>query len=38
MNYNIGDRIKDEKRDITLTDLRRYNGRLQYKYTCNICG
>lgn len=38
MNYNIGDRIKDEKRDITLTDSRRYNGRLQYKYICNICG
>ena len=38
MNYNIGDRIKDEKRDITLTDLRRYNGRLKYKYTCNKCG
>ena len=38
MNYNIGDRIKDDKRDITITDMRRRNGRLEYKYTCNICG
>lgn len=38
MNYNIGDRIKDDKRDITITDIRRRNGRLEYKYICNICG
>lgn len=37
MKYNVGDRIKDEKRDITLTRVRRRNGRIEYQYKCNIC-
>ena len=38
MKYKIGDRIKDNRRDITIINIRRHNGRLQYKYKCNICG
>ena len=38
MNYNIGDRIKDEKRDIEIIDCKRHNGILKYKYLCNVCG
>lgn len=37
MDYDVGDRIKDEKRDITLTRIRRRNGRIEYQYKCNIC-
>jgi hypothetical protein len=38
MKYNIGDRIKDDKRDFVITKSRKYNDRLQYQYKCNICG
>jgi len=38
LKYKIGDRIKDNRRDITIINIRRHNGRLQYKYKCNICG
>lgn len=38
--YNIGDRIVDEKRDITITDVKRVKEhyKLMYKYRCNKCG
>ena len=38
MEYNVGNTIKDTKRNITLTRSRRRNGRLEYQYKCNICG
>lgn len=42
MDFNIGDRIKDEKRDLTITDKNYFtqgNRRAwYYKYHCNICG
>ena len=38
MEYEIGDVIKDEKRDLTIIAKGRINGRLSYKYKCNICG
>lgn len=42
MDYNIGDRIVDEKRDLTIIDKKYFtqgNRRSwYYKYHCNICG
>lgn len=42
MNYNIGDRIFDDKRDLIITDKKvmgeKYKTRTYYKYKCNICG
>ena len=38
----IGDRIKDDSRDLTITDIKytrnKNGGRTYYKYKCNICG
>ena len=37
--YNIGDRIKDNNRDLTIIDRRIRNDKYkQYKYRCNKCG
>lgn len=42
--YEVGQRIKDEKRDLTITQILRIkdksNGRkvIAYKYECNVCG
>ena len=41
--YNIGDRIIDNKKDITITDVKREKDkdgyyRTVYKYFCNKCG
>lgn len=42
MDFNIGDIIKDEKRDLTITDKAYFtqgNRRAwYYKYRCNVCG
>lgn len=42
MCYEIGDRIKDEKRDLTITDKKYFiqanRKAWYYKYHCNICG
>ena len=42
MNYNVGDRICDDKRDLTITHKQifgeKYKTKTYYKYTCNICG
>ena len=38
---SIGDKIKDEKRDLIITDCehrKEPNSRKYYKYTCNKCG
>lgn len=37
MEFEIGDRIKDEKRDITIIAKNRIKNKLSYKYRCNIC-
>ena len=40
--YNIGDNIKDKKRDLTIIDRKVIKGksgrRLAYRYKCNKCG
>lgn len=42
MNYNIGDRILDNKRDLTIIDKRvfgeKYKTKTYFKYKCNKCG
>ena len=38
MEYNIGDRIIDDKRDITIIDKKKLTRKYIYKYRCNICG
>lgn len=38
MEYNIGDRIVDDKRDITIIDKKKLTRTYIYKYRCNICG
>lgn len=38
MEYNIGDRIVDDKRDITIIDKKKLTRTYVYKYRCNICG
>lgn len=38
MEYNVGDVIKDDKRDLTIIDKRRIKRSWYYKYKCNICG
>ena len=38
MKYQIGDIIKDEKRNLTIIAKDRIKGILSYKYRCNICG
>ena len=38
MGYQIGDRIKDEKRDLTIIAKDRIEGKTAYKYKCNKCG
>lgn len=42
MNYNIGDKICDNKRDLIITDKQifgeKYKKKTYYKYKCNICG
>lgn len=37
MEYNIGDRIIDDKRDITIIDKKKLTRKYIYKYRCNIC-
>lgn len=41
MNYNIGDKIIDEKRDLTIIDKKivgeKYHTKTMYKYLCNKC-
>lgn len=36
--YNIGQIIKDNKRNITIIDYKYNNGKRMYKYKCNRCG
>lgn len=42
MNYNIGDKVCDNKRNLIITDKKvfgeKYKTRTHYKYTCNNCG
>lgn len=38
MEYNIGDRIVDDKHDITIIDKKKLTRTYIYKYRCNICG
>lgn len=38
MEYNIGDIIKDNKRDLTIIDKKKVKRSWYYKYKCNICG
>lgn len=38
MEYNTGDRIVDDKRDITIIDKKKLTRKYIYKYRCNICG
>lgn len=36
--YNIGDIIKDDKRDLTIVDKKLVKRSWYYKYRCNVCG
>lgn len=36
--YNIGDNIKDDNRDITITDKAKIKTVKSYRYKCNKCG
>lgn len=38
MDYNIGDRITDNNRDLTIINKLFFNGRNHYQYFCNKCG
>ena len=42
MNYNIGDKITDNDRDLIITDKKivgeKYHTKTMYKYYCNKCG
>lgn len=38
MEYNIGDRIVDDKRDLTIIGKKKQGGVVLYKYRCNVCG
>lgn len=38
MEYNIGDTIKDDNRDLTIIDKKFEKRSWLYKYRCNICG
>ena len=38
MEYNIGDRIVDDKRDLTIIGKRRAVRSYYYQYRCNKCG
>lgn len=38
VRYNVGDRIVDDKRDITIIAERKLTRTYEYQYRCNICG
>ena len=38
MEYNIGISIKDNRRDLTITNRFRYNNKIRIQYKCNVCG
>lgn len=36
--YQVGDRITDEKHDITIIDKTQIDNKRKYQYKCNLCG